>query len=182
MSYINNLHPEEHPDLYAAVEDVLAASIPLWDMTLAPCAQQAFIHSQRITFNGADYDPDPEEVEEEDGPLVDDNDDGTWDFREEWKSHIRRTVLPEPEEFDPGNLESPEPYSLKEQFGNLGRPLQVIVKLANIELTPEKPDYEGGTWHVEGKLVSTSPTRALILINAMTERAYRRDSPLLLLI
>lgn len=31
-----------------------------------------------------------------------------------------------------------------------GRPLQVIVKLANIELTPENSWYEGGTWHVEG--------------------------------
>lgn len=26
----------------------------------------------------------------------------------------------------------------------------MIVKLANIELTPEKPDYNGGPWHVEG--------------------------------
>ena len=29
--------------------------------------------------------------------------------------------------------------------------LQVIVKLANIVLTPEKPEYGGGTWHVEGE-------------------------------
>ena len=33
-----------------------------------------------------------------------------------------------------------------------GRRLQVIVKLANIMLTPEKPRYVGGTWHVEGEL------------------------------
>ena len=38
------------------------------------------------------------------------------------------------------------PFDLK----NLDRPLQVIVKLANIELTPENPTYEGGAWHVEG--------------------------------
>ncbi|KAH9842492.1 uncharacterized protein C8Q71DRAFT_733085 [Rhodofomes roseus] len=31
-----------------------------------------------------------------------------------------------------------------------GKTLQVIVKLANIVLTPEKPEYGGGTWHVEG--------------------------------
>jgi len=31
-----------------------------------------------------------------------------------------------------------------------GRNLQVIVKLANIVLTPEKPKYPGGVWHVEG--------------------------------
>lgn len=26
----------------------------------------------------------------------------------------------------------------------------MIVKLANIELTPENPRYTGGSWHVEG--------------------------------
>uniref|UniRef100_A0A914DJ23 DUF4246 domain-containing protein n=1 Tax=Acrobeloides nanus TaxID=290746 RepID=A0A914DJ23_9BILA len=33
-----------------------------------------------------------------------------------------------------------------------GKRLQVIVKLANIHLTPEKPSYPGGVWHVEGML------------------------------
>ena len=32
------------------------------------------------------------------------------------------------------------------------RRLQVIVKLANIHLTPDKPSYDGGSWHVEGLL------------------------------
>ena len=31
-----------------------------------------------------------------------------------------------------------------------GRTLQVIVRLANIILTPERPEYPGGSWHVEG--------------------------------
>lgn len=30
-------------------------------------------------------------------------------------------------------------------------PSQVITKIASIELTPEKPAYPGGTWHVEGE-------------------------------
>ncbi|KAF2007253.1 hypothetical protein P154DRAFT_614663 [Amniculicola lignicola CBS 123094] len=30
--------------------------------------------------------------------------------------------------------------------------LQVIVKIASIELTPEKPEYKGGSWHIEGML------------------------------
>ncbi len=47
--------------------------------------------------------------------------------------------------FDPTVLEPKSaPVTLK------GRKLQVICKLANIELTPEKPDYTGGSWHVEG--------------------------------
>src|SRR5690606_25476567 len=40
-----------------------------------------------------------------------------------------------------------------------GRRLQVIVKLATIQLTPDKPAYPGGSWHVEGmmneRIVST---------------------------
>ncbi|KAI4522667.1 hypothetical protein K525DRAFT_268692 [Schizophyllum commune Loenen D] len=44
-------------------------------------------------------------------------------------------------------------------FSLEGRTIQVITKLANIVLTPEKPAYPGGTWHVEGmwneRIVST---------------------------
>ena len=48
----------------------------------------------------------------------------------------------------------PEPpqFNLRKKY--LYRGLQVIVKLANIELTSERPSYEGGSWHVEGQLVS----------------------------
>ena len=38
------------------------------------------------------------------------------------------------------------PVDLREDFGRL----QIIIKLANIHLTPEKPEYEGGSWHIEG--------------------------------
>jgi len=34
------------------------------------------------------------------------------------------------------------------------RTLQVIIRLANIVLTPERPEYPGGKWHVEGWLQS----------------------------
>jgi len=35
-----------------------------------------------------------------------------------------------------------------------GRTLQIIVRLSNIILTPERPEYPGGNWHVEGLLRS----------------------------
>ena len=40
-----------------------------------------------------------------------------------------------------------DPVNLRKEFGKV----QIIVKLANIHLTPEKPEYEGGSWHVEGQ-------------------------------
>ncbi|KAK0215580.1 hypothetical protein IW262DRAFT_1449849 [Armillaria fumosa] len=43
--------------------------------------------------------------------------------------------------YEPGALGLPETMDLT------GRKLQVIVKLANIVLTPEKPVYGGGSWH-----------------------------------
>ncbi|OBZ68435.1 hypothetical protein A0H81_11563 [Grifola frondosa] len=40
-----------------------------------------------------------------------------------------------------------------------GHTLQIITKLANVELTPENPKYPGGSWHIEGmeneKIVAT---------------------------
>ncbi|GAK64262.1 uncharacterized protein PAN0_004d2474 [Moesziomyces antarcticus] len=40
--------------------------------------------------------------------------------------------------------------NLEQEFRNRG--LQVIIKLASIELSPEKPEYAGGSWHVEGMM------------------------------
>lgn len=46
---------------------------------------------------------------------------------------------------------APEPdHPLRERFANSG--LQVIVKLDSIELTPEKPDFPVGGWHIEGQM------------------------------
>ncbi|KAG2009566.1 hypothetical protein CC2G_012484 [Coprinopsis cinerea AmutBmut pab1-1] len=158
LSYINNLHPELHQDLYRVVEDVITAAIPLWDLTLAPLADRDYQYPQRIVYDEIIHDPDPEEIpDDEGGPgptgEEDEDDEDWWDLRQEWIEKFRRVVLPDVENpFDPETFgKTPAPFSLKD-IGKGGRPLQVIVKLANIELTPEKPRYPGGTWHVEGQL------------------------------
>ncbi|KAL4819565.1 hypothetical protein BDW67DRAFT_193902 [Aspergillus spinulosporus] len=55
---------------------------------------------------------------------------------------------------EPGVFKAPESLypavNFQKHFPN--QKFQVIVKLANIMLTPGKPDYEGGTWHIEGQL------------------------------
>lgn len=43
-------------------------------------------------------------------------------------------------------------YSLRIQDDFRDEGLQVIIKLSSIELTAEKPEYEGGNWHIEGML------------------------------
>lgn len=99
-----------------------------------------------------DDDDDDDDGEGSDG----DNSDGTgFDLRYDNENEEEKPVIqPEPKAFDAEKFEVHKPLSFKELYGRQGRPLQIIVKLANIELTPDKPKYNGGTWHVEGKQVA----------------------------
>lgn len=71
-----------------------------------------------------------------------------------WKySRIRKVLTPEPDNAPYEEwTQSRDSYkvNLEKKFRDKG--LQVIVKLASIELTPEKPSYPGGSWHLEGML------------------------------
>lgn len=62
---------------------------------------------------------------------------------EQWKEGLQNPILGD--QADPFELYD---VCLQDTFRKRG--LQVIVKLASIELTPEKPTYAGGSWHVEG--------------------------------
>ncbi|KAF6763669.1 hypothetical protein DFP72DRAFT_873115 [Ephemerocybe angulata] len=152
MTYINNLHPTHHIALYHIIEDLIGASIPLWNLTLAPhVSPDEYSIPRRISYESCTYNPDPER-DETNRPLEEDSpDEAAWDAALEawhhWCVATRRVELPEPpHEFEP--LPEPEPFNLKDAYGRL----QVIVKIANIELTPEKPQYSGGSWHVEGMM------------------------------
>lgn len=59
----------------------------------------------------------------------------------------RRPAVPDAPEFNP-----PELPDESARVDLRGRRLQVIVKLATIHLTPDSPEYGGGSWHVEGML------------------------------
>ncbi|KAG6860728.1 hypothetical protein C0995_008084 [Termitomyces sp. Mi166 len=166
-SYINNLHPGEHKSLYSVIEEIITQAIPLWNMSLSPLGDDRFRYD-RISYSSCEYDPDPENIPETEGPQQEESEDEDeyLERREEW---IRDTcVIIQPE---PGDFAAPAfnehlvgkkrdkmiaaTVDLQRDFADRG--LQVIVKLANIHLTPEQPTYEGGTWHVEGQLVSFVP-------------------------
>lgn len=93
-------------------------------------------------------------------PSVDDGWDAYEAAHEAWQEN-RVVLQPEPKEFEPlekrmlaeyvargGSEKRKGSIDLRKEYGKL----QIIVKLANIHLTPEKPKYEGGSWHVEGQL------------------------------
>lgn len=123
-----------------------------------------------------DQDADNEEEEGDEDPQDDEEDDEEDDDGERNPNHVsekevkRRdwrwyykthpVVAPEPD-LEPKLKLRPEDVKSKDFFSSIKSDteeklnnghLQVIVKLANIHLTPDKPSYEGGSWHVEGQV------------------------------
>ncbi|KAK3301692.1 uncharacterized protein B0T15DRAFT_321335 [Chaetomium strumarium] len=64
-----------------------------------------------------------------------------------WKE-IRDPILPRTRDYEPVTYQVRQ--TLGGRFKNSG--LQVIVKMASIELTPEKPNFPVGGWHIEGQM------------------------------
>lgn len=153
-SYINNLHPVEHEDMYPVLEDILEKLLPMFEETLTEIEDFPDSRQKLWVDDEKWYEPEPEfEPEEEDSDYsYEDEDEAEGGVSpKEPKVYVNaddyyRTRIPLPvniPEFYP-RIENPK-YDLK----NTGKPLQFIVKLANIELTPDNPEYEGA-WHVEG--------------------------------
>lgn len=63
---------------------------------------------------------------------------------------MRQPRHPEVPDFEQVEYAPVEGRRLIETFKSSG--LQIIVKMASIELTPEKPDFPAGGWHIEGQL------------------------------
>lgn len=132
---------------------------------------RAMRHEERVRQAGETTDEAVDESEAEASPppmenrydsndlLIEEDDDmefweHDWssDHEQDWPFRRRKLIQPEPMSYEKYKAELPaRQYPLlKEAYAGEG--LQVIVKLANIHLTPDNPDYYGGSWHVEGML------------------------------
>lgn len=145
-SYINNLHPTKHSDLYKIIEEVLTRTISLWNISLS--CKNTFEY--RIPVEESEYVSDEPKPQNETPGVYSE---AFRARRDAWLDR-RRVKIPEPGQFEPPKEKPTGKADLHAQFKDKG--LQVIVKLANIELTPERPEYEGGSWHIEGQLVCHS--------------------------
>jgi hypothetical protein len=136
--YINNIHPR-HKELYSVIPEVLQHAIPMFERVLSdllrPLVPMRIATSGRRTRSGE--------------KTVD----CVWQYRthhpqfdevHEWN---REGLVKTP---DARNSYEGDLGAMKNRISLKGRTLQVIVKLANIVLTPERPQYPGGKWHVEG--------------------------------
>ncbi|KAJ7021445.1 hypothetical protein C8F04DRAFT_1140843 [Mycena alexandri] len=141
-TYINNLHPV-HAPLYRVIEEVLTAFVPMFERVLGDAnregARLPFSDTGRLQEVRCIWGPDGELFpEEEPGSGEDEN-----EFHDKFLATIP-PVMPEANEYT-GQLEAGfKPVDLR------GRTVQCIIKLANIHLTTENPQYAGGSWHVEG--------------------------------
>lgn len=138
-SYINNLHPIRHAKLYPIIANVLSRFVPLLEQVVTDLVHP---RKYRVVPDITDwYAADEPKPTTPDYPGKDGEWEEYYEKMEEWEEK-RWFVDPQPNDFV-----APErphvPYSLG------GRRLQAIVKLSSIQLTPEKPEYEGGSWHVE---------------------------------
>lgn len=119
------MHPK-HTAFYQAIEAAINAAIPLWERSLAPLNGD-FTWSEPQFFKRI---PRLKEVAFANGVIV----------------------QPVPSAFKPSVFDKgmPKPLNFRELYGKVGKPLQAIVKLFSIELTPENTQYEGEPWHIEG--------------------------------
>ena len=79
----------------------------------------------------------------------------------EWVK-IRRPIIPEPVECMP--IDYNAKHRIRDVFKNRG--IQVIIKMASIELTPDKPEFPEGSWHVEGQMNEHIAATALFYVDS----------------
>lgn len=176
-SYINNLHPNSYPDIYSTIEELVDRVLPAWNQCIWANDQNATRipgreSSRFATPKDADDDnkhnwnpPNKEDVADVEIDLDQyKGDDGKDETERKWKI-LRTPVLREPKKYrEISYTPSSTEHSLFERFKDTG--LQIIVKLASIELTPEKPEFPAGGWHVEGKLNERICATALFYLDS----------------
>ncbi|MFE0674846.1 DUF4246 domain-containing protein [Streptomyces sp. NPDC058867] len=153
-SYVNNVHPEEHGELAAVLPDLFARLRPLFENVLTDLRHPRPPRIDVDPYGWYDSEPQrPERAAHHDDASYEEAVDAWERAQDDWWDN-RRPVVPDAPVFT-----TPEPPDDSARVDLRGRRLQVIVKLATIHLTPEKPEYDGGSWHVEGmmneRIVST---------------------------
>uniref|UniRef100_UPI003C7A9389 DUF4246 domain-containing protein n=1 Tax=unclassified Streptomyces TaxID=2593676 RepID=UPI003C7A9389 len=153
-SYVNNVRPGVHDELAAVLPDVFARMRPLLENVLTDLRHPRPPRIQADPYGW--YDSEPEYPHKssysDDGAYAEAM--SAWEEAQEQWWRTRRPVVPDAPVFTP-----PKVPGDSDRVDLRGRGLQVIVKLATIHLTPDKPEYSGGSWHVEGmvneRIVST---------------------------
>ncbi|KAJ3278545.1 hypothetical protein HDU79_001482, partial [Rhizoclosmatium sp. JEL0117] len=150
-SYINNLNRRKHPEVQDAIKSIFESMVPLFERALGSFETQPE-NRIKASLNNNDYQQDQDEWQFEEylrykyGMTVDLKDQALREAAEaddELDEFL--DSLWESKRFRPVHIPG-----LPKSFTLNGRDLQVIVKMESINLTPEKPSFTGGNWHLEG--------------------------------
>ncbi|KAL6825951.1 hypothetical protein J3E69DRAFT_381039 [Trichoderma sp. SZMC 28015] len=162
-SYINNLHPIEHADLYTTIEKFITLALPALDVVYR--WHKEFSH-QRIGIEDIRYDCKTPNIcaDAEEGcswfnmPLseCDEVYQAALDRRRDpifkWFNETHPLQFPElrSTSFDKHVRLSSSDVRSSDFFLRKNKHLQFIVQLTEIHLTPENPEYKGDLWDVDG--------------------------------
>ncbi|MFJ4870079.1 DUF4246 domain-containing protein [Streptomyces sp. NPDC088757] len=146
-SYVNNVHPENHRELAAVLPDLFARMRPLFENVLTDLRRPRPLRIEADPYGWYDSKPEyPNRSAYGDDAAYQEARSAWEEAMDDWWEN-RRPVVPDAPVFTP-----PGVPDASARVDLRGRGLQVIVKLATLHLTPEKPEYSGGSWHVEGML------------------------------
>ncbi len=146
-SYVNNVHPEKHRDLASVLPDLFARIRPLLENVLTDLRHPRPLRIEADPYGWYDSEPKyPDASAHEDAAAHAEAVRAWAAAQDAWREN-RRPTAPDAPAFT-----APEVPDASARVDLRGRRLQVIVKLATIHLTPEAPEYPGGSWHVEGML------------------------------
>ncbi|KAG5808941.1 hypothetical protein H9Q74_008892 [Fusarium xylarioides] len=126
------------------MEEFLHTGVKLTHQELRDLEEECYHESE----NQVEFDEDENNRRMNEGlpPLTPNIDDETM-AEVKWLKY-RDAILPDPKPFE--EVDYAPKQSLREKFKKDG--LQIIVKMASIELTPEKPKFSAGSWHLEGQM------------------------------
>ncbi|MFF9909088.1 DUF4246 domain-containing protein [Streptomyces sp. NPDC013457] len=146
-SYVNNVHPEHHRELASVLPDLFARVRPLFENVLTDLRHPRPLRIEADPYGWYDSEPEyPNRSSYSDDEAYAEARRAWEKAQDEWWEN-RRPVVPDAPDFT-----APAVPDASARVDLRGRGLQVIVKLATIQLTPDKPEYAGGSWHVEGML------------------------------
>ncbi|KAH7163348.1 hypothetical protein B0J13DRAFT_591919 [Dactylonectria estremocensis] len=159
-SYINNLHPVRHSALYSAIEKVIEKALPAWDIMyrwpkefrmqrLYTTSVGVECTVPRVCFNSkTEVCAASNRPLDDDEPGVDGDASDLSDADREWFRHTHPLRLPDPQ--DTIKIHADDVKS--SGFFDGASQVQVIVRLFNIHLTPDRPFYSGCPRRVRGQL------------------------------
>ena len=144
--YINNIHPTRHKELHAVIPEILQCALPMFERVLSDLLQPLL--PVRIVASGGRGVGDGGAagcIWKNGIPYPNPSSEDEYYKNKDTQYAGREFITPDAKGKYNGDLRV-----MDNQISLKGRMLQVFVKLANIVLTPERPEYHGGKWHAEG--------------------------------